>query len=426
MEGHIDQLTPITLVTTVALLCGLTLARFRQPAIVGYILAGVMLGPTGFALISNSEPVQVLAELGVIMLLFLIGMELSLRGFKTVWRVALLTTLLQIVMATGFSWLIGVFMDWPIERVAVFGFALSLSSTAVVIKMLDETGDLRTQVGRITVGILIAQDLAVVPMLLAVSAFGAGAGVDGGTAAHTMGYSVLGKLGFAVGLLAFLVWFLSRRERLRIPFIEMIESRPDITALTALGLCFTLATISGTIGLSTAYGAFIAGLVIGNSNARQPMHAATEPIQSVLLMVFFLSIGLLIDLEYILDNLGLVLVVLGMVTLVKTAINVFILHLLGEPWSRAFHAGVVLGQIGEFSFVLVAAGLAVGVIDAEDYKLIIAVIALSLMISPMWLITTRRLHKIAHKGITSLRGVIGGTLRPSDTINDKPETEHTS
>lgn len=414
MEGHIDQLTPITLVTTVALLCGLTLARFRQPAIVGYILAGVMLGPTGFALISNSEPVQVLAELGVIMLLFLIGMELSLRGFKTVWRLALLTTLLQVVMATGFSWAIGAFLDWPIERVAVFGFALSLSSTAVVIKMLDETGDLRTQVGRVTVGILIAQDLAVVPMLLAVSAFGAGTA----EAAHaTMGYSVIGKLGFAVGLLAFLVWFLSRRERLRIPFVEMIESRPDITALTALGLCFTLATISGTIGLSTAYGAFIAGLVIGNSNARQPMHAATEPIQSVLLMVFFLSIGLLIDLEYILDNLGLVLVVLGMVTLAKTAINISILRLLGEPWSRAFHAGVVLGQIGEFSFVVVATGLAVGVIDAEDYKLVIAVIALSLMISPMWLVTARRLHKIAHEGITSLRGVIGGTLRPSDTID---------
>jgi len=362
------------------------------------------------------------------MLLFLIGMELSLRGFKTVWRVALLTTLLQVVMATGFAWAIGWFLDWPIERVAVFGFALSLSSTAVVIKMLDETGDLRTQVGRLTVGILIAQDLAVVPMLLAVSAFGVGAGAELGAegAGHAIGYSVIGKLGFAVGLLAFLVWFLSRRERLRIPFVDMIERRPDITALTALGICFTLATISGTIGLSTAYGAFIAGLVIGNSNARQPMHAATEPIQSVLLMVFFLSIGLLIDLEYIIDNLGLVLVVLGMVTLAKTAINISILRLLGEPWSRAFHAGVVLGQIGEFSFVLVATGLAVGVIDAEDYKLVIAVIALSLMISPMWLVTSRRLHTIASNGITSLRGVIGGTLRPSDIMEDKPETEQTS
>lgn len=411
MEAHIHDLTPIAIVMMVALVSGLALMRLRQPAIVGYIFAGILLGPTGFGLIENTESVSLLAELGVIMLLFLIGMELSLRGFKTIYKIAVTTASLQILFSLVVFGILGALMDWSIGKILVFGFALSLSSTAVAIKILEETGDLRNQIGRTAVGILIAQDLAVIPMLLIIGAMGA--------AQSEFDYTVIAKLILAVGFLAWLTWLFSRRDHIKLPFSASLSERMDILPLAGLAVCFTFAALSGVFGLSTAYGAFIAGLVIGNSNMRASMHEATMPIQSVLLMIFFLSIGLLIDLGFLFSNLHIVLPVLLMVTFGKTAVNIAILRLQGEPWDRAFQTGVVLGQVGEFSFIMVAVALAGGIVFEAGYRLMITVIALSLMISPLWLSVARRLHDQAAKGLTSLRDMMESTVGSSVKLPEK-------
>lgn len=397
MEVHHiqEQLTSLALVTMVALLCGLLLIRLRQPAIVGYIVAGVLLGPTGLGFVENTENVQLLAELGVIMLLFLIGMELNLRSFKAVYKTALGAAALQVAVAFGAFWALGYYLGWTIERTTVIAFAVALSSTAVSIKILEETDDLKTPVGRTTVSTLIAQDLVVIPMLLIVSAFGATHGVASGNP----GMMIFFKLALAIGLLVAITWFLSRRERIDLPLSSWIISRHEIIPLAAMAFCFTWATLSGVVGLSTAYGAFIAGLVIGNSNLRTALHKAAEPLQAILLMVFFLSIGLLIDIQFIVDNWKTVLMILGVVTFLKTIANVAILHWLGEPWERSFHAGVVMSQVGEFSFIIVAMGLAVGVLEDFDYRLMVSVIALSLLTSPLWLAIARRLHDVALRRI---------------------------
>ncbi len=404
-----DQLTSIALMTTVALLCGLIMIRLRQPAIVGYIVAGVVLGPTGLALVSNTETVQVLAELGVIMLLFIIGMELNLKSFKAVYKTALSTAMLQIGVAIAAFYAFGHFYSWSTEKTLIFAFATALSSTAVSIKILEETDDLKTPVGRTTVSTLIAQDLAVIPMLLIIATFGNKG--DGGGA----GLAITIKLTLAIGLLAAISWFLSRRDRLELPFSNWILSRHEVVPLAALAFCFSWATLSGLVGLSTAYGAFLAGLIVGNSNLRTALHKAAEPIQAILLMIFFLSIGLLIDLNFIFQNWQAVVSILGIVTLLKTTANVAILHWLGEPWDRAFHAGVVMGQIGEFSFIIVALGLSVNAITDEGYRLMISVIALSLLISPMWLIIARKLHDVA---IRRVLGNIPRTASPDDIIDE--------
>lgn len=393
---HANELTAIALVTTVALLCGLALIRLRQPAIVGYIVAGIMLGPTGLKMVENTQTVQLLAELGVIMLLFLIGMELNIRSFKSVMKTALSAAVLQIVMAFAAFWAVGHFLDWSFQRITVFAFATALSSTAVAIKILEETDDLRTPVGRTTVSVLVAQDLAVIPMLLIIGAFGAAGKGD-----ESPGMAIAVKLGISVGILAIVSWFLARKDRVTLPLSHWIMSRAEVIPLAAMAFCFTWATLSGALGLSTAYGAFLAGLIVGNSNVRTALHKAAEPIQTILLMVFFLSIGLLIDINYIVENWKNVFIVLTVVTLLKTTVNVAILHWLGEPWQNSFHSGVVMGQLGEFSFILVAAGLAANAISPDGYRLMIAVIALSLLISPMWLAIARRLHDLAMEKLGS-------------------------
>jgi CPA2 family monovalent cation:H+ antiporter-2 len=396
MESAPDhaQLTGLAVVALAALLCGMIMQRFRQPAITGYILAGVLLGPSSISLVQDRQTIQQLAELGVLMLLFLIGMELSLRGFRAVWKTALAATLLQIAVALAAMYGLGRLLGWDLPQVILLGFVVAISSTAVAVKMLQEIGELRSGIGQITVGVLIAQDLAVVPMMLIIDSYGAGGSI---------GLEALVKILLSLTFLALLIVYLSQRQKIRLPFARMVGKSVDLTPLAGLAFCFGAAAVSGLLGLSAAYGAFLAGLVIGNSTSRRIMIHHTAPIQSVLLMVFFLSIGLLMDLGFIWDNLWTVLALVGFITIFKTAVNVGLLALLGETWPRAFQSGVLLAQIGEFSFILAALGVGVGAVSPGDYRLIVAVTVLSLAISPFWLETARRLHRVALMGITSPR-----------------------
>jgi CPA2 family monovalent cation:H+ antiporter-2 len=392
----------IAAVVLAALVCGLGLERLRQPALVGYILAGVLLGPSALGLVADRAQIDVLAELGVLMLLFMIGMELSLRIFKRVWRLAVIATLIQIGASVGVMLLFSKLLGLPFGLSLLLGFVVALSSTAVAIKVLDNIGELHTRIGRITIGVLIAQDIAVVPMLL----------VIGALADARFDFLSVFKIAGSVVFMALLIWYLSRRRRIRLPFDRIVAGHTDLKPLGALAFCFGAAALSGLFGLSAAYGAFLAGLVIGNSQERQAMKEATKPIESVLMMVFFLSIGLLIDLQYMWANLGIVLTLFFLVTVFKTVMNVGALRLLGQTWNTAFLGGVMLAQIGEFSFLLSLVGVQNGVISPADSRLVVAVTVLSLALSPVWVITARRLRLLTMSGITSGREIVQLVYEP--------------
>jgi CPA2 family monovalent cation:H+ antiporter-2 len=390
MSG-LDDLTHLALVALVAVTCGAVMTRLRQPAVVGYILAGILLGPSGVGLVTDRAEITSFAHLGVLLLLFMIGMELSLRGFRGVWRTAVVATLLQIAGSVGITLALAQLFDWSLGLAVLLGFIVAISSTAVVIKMLEGMNILRSPVAQVTVGVLIAQDLAIVPMMLT-------AGAIQGRAPDP--FLVL-KIVFSVAFLALLIPYLSRRKKIRLPFPSTIEGYSDLAALRGLALCFGAAAITGLAGLSPAYGAFLAGLIIGNSTERPVMLRSVRPIQSVLLMMFFLSVGLLIDLQFIAANAALVLLILGVIVIAKTVLNVGVLRLAGEPWTHAAITGILLAQIGEFSFVLGEFGIDRGIIAPGEGNLIVAVTALSLVISPLWLLTARRLLRIGILGVTS-------------------------
>ncbi len=391
------DLTAIALVTSIALIFGLLLNQARQPAIVGYILAGAALGPTGFALISSSDSVSILAELGVLMLLFIIGMELNLKSFRVVYQKAVMTVLLQVAISVGFmmfaSWVLGFSQTTAI----VLGFLIALSSTAVAIKMLEDVEESNTDVGRLTLGILIVQDLAVVPMLLITSSMGK---------EELPLYSIIAQVILASALLAAFTYYLSRGSGIMIPFARALTKNADIATLAIMALCFSAATISGLWLETPALGAFLAGMLIGNSNIRQIAIRTAVPVQSILLVVFFLSIGLLIDLNYLWANIWMVLALLFVVTILKTSLNLGILQLIGERWDSAFKTSLFLGQIGEFSFVLAAVAVTSGVFGDEGNRLAIAVIALSLMTSPLWYLTAHRFHDMTMSGLSNARSAI--------------------
>jgi CPA2 family monovalent cation:H+ antiporter-2 len=381
MESSLD-LTAIAVVVTAATLCGTLIRRLGQPSIVGYIFAGILLGPSGLALISDRGQVGTLAELGVLMLLYFVGMELSLRSFRRSWRIAVFTALLQIVASVVLLLAFTRLFNWSASHAILFGFVLALSSTVVAIRMLEEVGELRTRVGRITVGVLVAQDLAVAPMLIVVD----------GMSGEAFQYSLVFKIVLSIGLLAAATLYLSRRRHVNLPLVAVTVGSVDLTPVAALTWCFGFAAIAGIMGLSPAFGAFFAGLLIGSSAQRHAVSETARPIQSVLLMVFFLSIGLLIDLQFLWENIGLVLMLWLFIVVFKTALNTGVLRFMGETWQRAFLSSLILAQIGEFSFVLGAAAIDRQVVDADIHRLIVAVTVVSLVTSPLWLNSARRLH----------------------------------
>ena len=385
MHAEID-LTQIAIVVLATLGCGLLFERFKQPAVLGYIVGGVILSSLNMA--GDRAMIQALAELGIIMLLFLIGMELSLRSFKRIWVISIATALAQLAVSILVVLGIGQLFDLSMGLSVVLAFSIALSSTAVAIKMLESIGELRTETGRTAVGVLIAQDLLIVPLILFIRGMGAGG----------IGISILVKIVLALGILFVIVWFLSRREKAALPFSKIYGGHEDLQPLAAMLFCFGMASLSGLIGLSAAYGAFLGGLIIGNSRERQTMIHATKPIQSILMMVFFLSVGLLLDFGFIWKNLGKVITLLVFITLGKTAFNIGMLHLFKQPWPRAFLAGLILSQMGEFAFMLSTIGADVKIIDAEGQQLIVSLAALSLVLSPLWLMAARRLHELAPRG----------------------------
>lgn len=401
------HLIDITSLVCVVLFMGTLTAWIRQPPLVGFMVAGMIAGPQVLGLIDDREQIGLLAELGVLMLLFAVGTHMSLRGFKAVWPVALITTLIQIAASIIVMLVLSGIFDWSLPTTVLAGFVLSLSSTAVGVRMLENIGELRNQTGQIVVGILIAQDLMIAPMLITVNGLASGEG---------LGWSVLLRVLCAFALIAAIIWLLSRRQKLHVFLHRTISDWPELTPILGLALCLFFALATAELGLSAGLGAFLAGLYVGNTCERKVMLQAVDPIQTLLLMFFFVSVGLLFDIQFLVENYVSVILLVACVLIFNSMVNLFALRILGVPWSVAGLAGFAIAQIGEFSFLLTATGERLGLFDRDMVQLIVSVIALSLMISPVWLHLARSLHVIRAYAPESVNALLSAFMRKEKRI----------
>lgn len=382
---HMDPLLPALVgLLFVALALAIWLRRLRQPSVVAYVLAGALLGPNGLGVVTDPNAVVRLGEIGVVLLLFFAGMELSIPELKRGWRVPVLGTLLQIAASIGCAAAIGWWRDWPLGRVLLLGFVISLSSTAVVLKLLRDKGELGSPVGRDVVGILLVQDVAIIPMLMAIGFF----------AGDTPSRTVLATQLIAGAVLVSLLGFVARREHVPLPISRWLEGDKELQVLGAFALAFGLAFLTGIAGLSVALGAFVGGVVVGASRETQWIHESLYSFHVLLLAVFFVSIGMMIDPGFLWERLPLLSMLLIVVLMTNTFINAAILRLLGRSWANSIYGGAMLSQIGEFSFVLAAVGLQVGLIEDFSYQITIAVIALTLLVTPVWTAVARRAGRL--------------------------------
>ena len=373
---HIDPALPVIVGVILAiLLIGFVMRALRQPQIVGYLIAGLLIGPYGLGLLEDPDLIGRIGGIGLIVLLFFVGMEASPHSLLSRWRLAIFGVLLQVGITVAAVWLIALYLDWSWSKILILGFVISLSSTAVVLKLLKDWNELNTQTGQNVLVVLLAQDMALVPMIITVNMLG-GSDVSNS--------ELIAQLIGAILLIGIAAWVFTR-DHIKLPFARKLTSDHELQVFAALLLCLSLALVSGELGLSTALGAFVAGLVVSSARETDWVYESLEPFRVVFVAAFFVSVGMLIDIEFVRNNLLHVTVLVVLIVILNTILNAAILRLLGSSWRRAGYAGALLSQIGEFSFILAALAHTEGLVPDEDYRLIVAVIAISLMLSPAWI-----------------------------------------
>jgi CPA2 family monovalent cation:H+ antiporter-2 len=391
MVGEELVVSNIAIVVTVALLSGLLFTRLKQPDILGYVLTGIILGPSCFALIHTREAVHVFADLGALMLLFTIGMELNIQTLKKNMHISCLCVLLQVMGGLLISTLVSFFVNWPLYFTVALGFVFALSSTAVVMNTLEIFDLKKTKIGTTIIGVLIVQDIAIVPMILILKAL-TGGGHD---------WKIITKVFISLSLIVlFLTGIeqLTRSQRL-LSVKRILGSNRNLYMLTALSLCFASAALAELSGLSAPCGAFLAGLALGNlSDTQDSFLESIHSIQKVLLMIFFLSIGLLLDIQFIWVNVKSVGILLILVTVIKTLLNILVFRFVKVRLAQASFMGVALAQLGEFAFVLTAAFRSSPqpeIVFAQ--KCLIALTVLSLICSPLWFQIAHEISELLQK-----------------------------
>ncbi|MFV3130750.1 monovalent cation:proton antiporter-2 (CPA2) family protein [Niveispirillum sp. KHB5.9] len=359
---------------SVAVTCILLLHRLRISPVLGYLAGGLILGPSGFAMVTLEEDVRAVAELGVVFLLFLIGLELSGERLRALRRWVFGLGVAQFLVTGALLAAVGVALGVQVPVAVLLGGGLALSSTAVVVQLLIERGQVASPTGRVTFAVLLLQDLAVVPLLLLAT-----------TLSGPPGQSVPLALAVALGkaVLAVVAILLLGRFTLG-PLLRAVAATRSTELFTATALMIVLGTgwATGLGGLSTALGAFLAGLVLAGTEFRHQAESDMQPFKGLLLGLFFLSVGLGIDVAAIADRAHWILLgVVGLITL-KALVAGLLARAFGAARDVAIRSGLLLGEAGEFAFVILATAVSGKLIDNALGQALAATVGLSIAVTP--------------------------------------------
>lgn len=370
-----ELLTDLLYIFGVATVVVALLHLKKLPSLLGFLITGVLVGPAGFGLIEDAAAIEIMAEVGVVLLMFTIGLEVSLADLMRMARLVIGGGVIQMgltaVAATGVALALG--MD-TIPAIAV-GLIVSASSTALVLRLLGDRGELGTSAGQLSLAILLFQDFAVVGLMLVFPMMAAGSMSFGGLALG-LGKGVAVTAAIFLGARFLFPWLLTR--------VVALRSR-EVFLLATLATVMGTAWVADALGLSLALGAFVAGLVVSESDFSHQMFAEVLPFRDVFNGLFFVSVGLLISPDVVTSSWGLLLGMIAFVFIAKGLIVFFAAKLLGLDTAAAIVAGVALSQVGEFGLVLAQQGALLGLVTARDHSLIIATAVATMAITPLLL-----------------------------------------
>ena len=372
--GAWQILYEVLFLLTVAMVLGAVAARLRQSVIVGYLLAGALAGPNALNLVTSQDTVHLIADLGVATLLFTIGLEFSWRDLLRHGRTVLLGGSLQIILTGAVVFLAARLLGASIIESIAFAAMVPMSSTASVLRILADRAALETPYGRTSMGVLLLQDVTILPLTLLVTALAGGRGFV--AVVWNMGRTLTYGTGVFLAILLVVNFVVPRLLNLR----DWSRHR-ELPIVLAIVLALGSAAGAHAVGISPAMGAFVAGLLLAQSPFAVQVRADVSPLRTPLVVIFFASVGMLSDPAWVFHNAGWVLLVTGLVLLLKTVLTWLILVLMHQPVGMSLATGLCIAQVGEFSFVL--ATIARGTLLTEDsFRLIVAVTVLSLLATP--------------------------------------------
>ncbi|MBC8144582.1 MAG: cation:proton antiporter, partial [bacterium] len=370
--------------------------HLRIPGVVGLLLAGVVIGPKGLGLMDTTHNVEIMAEIGVVLLLFTIGIEFSLTKLFRIRRLVLVGGSLQVIACIAVAWLVGIAVGIPSRSALFAGFLLAMSSTAIVLQALQERSEIESPHGRAILGLLVFQDVAIVPlMLFAPMLAGEPSAIVGSLAAMFAKLAGVAALVF-VGSRYIVPFFLEQIARVR--------SR-ELFVLAAVAICLTVAWITSSLGLSLGLGAFLAGLIISETDYSHQTLGGILPFRDVFTSLFFVSIGMLLDIEFLIANPLTVLAVLAGVLVLKSVVVALIVRVIGYPMRSALITGIAICQVGEFAFLLARTGLSNGLLDSTLYQTFLSASVLSMAAAPFLIRIAPSIARMFATGKTAMPDV---------------------
>lgn len=361
-------------------LFGLGARRLGLPLLVGYIAAGAIIGPHALGIVAAGAAVEQFAMLGVVLLLFALGVELSLEELLRVRKVALWGGVAQILLTMAVGYEVGRLLGWADTASFVLGSALALGSTAVLVQLLNERGEVHMQHARVVIGINVTQDLASV-VLVGILPVVASAGAD--AAAPSAFFAQLAAMFGRAGLFVAVMLLLSRTVVPRLLRVVARLGSREIFLTTNLLLCMAGAAAGELLGLSLALGAFLAGMMITESEYHHETFAAVVPLRDIFGLLFFVSLGMLLDPSTIAAQLGDISAIVAALLLGKTLIVLAVVLWAGYHLHTAIRSAFALVQIGEFSFVIIGIALPMGILEQQQYGTIIAAAVISMIMTPV-------------------------------------------
>ncbi len=372
-----DFLGELVLIGALAVAIILVFQRLKIPPVIGLIFTGILLGPSGIAAVYDQKLIATLAELGVILLLFTIGLEFSLDDLKKLKKIVLVGGLVQILVTglvisfLSYWFMLVINRGITLSAAAFLGFTFSVSSTAICLKILTDRDELSLPHGRFALGILIFQDMAIVPLMIGINVLNPEATHSFAILARKVGIIVF----FAAGIFISFRLLMPRMVRL----IASLHAR-EVLVIGALVICFGAAYLTSLAGLSLALGSFVAGMIIASTDESHQISVTIDPFREAFSSIFFISVGLLLDVKMI--NLPLFVSIALVVLLVKGMIVAAVSLSLGNSLRVSMMAGMALAQIGEFSFVLAETGLKSNLINHDVFQAMLAISVVTMIVTP--------------------------------------------
>jgi CPA2 family monovalent cation:H+ antiporter-2 len=364
MAEHTLIFRDIAMVFAAALVCGFLAWRVRQPILLGYVAAGLILSPlTPGPRVHDVHVFELMAEVGVVLLMFSVGIEFSIPDLLKVKWVALVGAPLGILLSVGLGIGVGTVMDWPLMQSLAVGCIISVASTMVLMRLLMDRGELGSDSGRVMITLTLVEDLVVVILTVLLPGLSASGGADYRQVAWKIGKALLLLIPIVLAAWKLMPRLLARAER---------TGNDEISLLLGLTTCLVIAAVTEAAGLSLALGAFLGGMLLGSSEFVKRLEHQTMPLRDAFVALFFVTIGMLIDPRTWVGSWQIILVIVGLVVVGKFVVWFGVVRLFGYPNDTAVRVGIGLTQIGEFSFILAQVSQRAGLITTEIYHATLA------------------------------------------------------